>query len=148
MKALTFLSQKGGSGKTTLCVHIAVAAQEVSLKVLIVDTDPQQSATVWSNAREADEPVVATVAVSDLPRVLDAAKAEGIDLVVVDTAPHAAPEAARIARMVDLVLIPCRPTAFDLAAVEGATRIVKAAKVRAAFVLSACPFRAPEIRET
>src|SRR3954454_15016760 len=98
MQILAFLSQKGGSTKTTLCVHIAVAAMETGLKVLIVDTDPQQSATVWSNAREADEPMVATVAVSDLARVLDAAKAEGIDLVVVDTAPHAAPEAARIAR--------------------------------------------------
>ena len=148
MQILAFLSQKGGSTKTTLCVHIAVAAMETGLKVLIVDTDPQQSATVWSNAREVDKPMVATVAVSDLSRVLDAAKAEGIDLVVVDTAPHAAPEAAKIARMATLVLIPCRPTAFDLAAAEGATRIVKAAKVKAAFVLSACPFRAPEIRET
>jgi chromosome partitioning protein len=113
-----------------------------------VDTDPQGSATVWSNARESDQPIVATAAAADLSRVLDAAKAEGIDLVVIDTAPHAAPEAARIARAVDLVLIPCRPTAFDLSAAEGAARIVKAAKAPAAFVLSACPFRAPEIGET
>ena len=49
---------------------------------------------------------------------------------------------------VDLVLIPCRPTAFDLAAAGSAVQIVRAAGVRAAFVLSACPFRAPEIVET
>jgi chromosome partitioning protein len=148
MKILVFLSQKGGSGKTTLVVHTAVAATEVGLKVLVVDTDPQQSATVWSNARIADVPMVATVAGADLERVLTAARAEGIDLAIIDTAPHAAPDAARIARTADLVLIPCRPTAFDLAAAEQAARIVKAAKAPAAFVLSACPVRAPEVGET
>jgi chromosome partitioning protein len=148
MKILVFLSQKGGSGKTTLVVHTAVAATEAGLKVLVVDTDPQQSATVWSNARIADVPMVATVAGADLERVLTAARAEGIDLAIIDTAPHAAPDAARIARTADLVLIPCRPTAFDLAAAEQAARIVKAAKAPAAFVLSACPVRAPEVGET
>jgi chromosome partitioning protein len=69
-------------------------------------------------------------------------------IAIVDTAPHAAPDATRIAQAVDLVLIPCRPTAFDIAAAESAVDIVKAAKVPAAFVLSACPFRAPEIAET
>ena len=148
MKILVFLSQKGGSGKTTLVVHTAVAAAEAGLKVLVVDTDPQQSATVWSTARQAAEPMVATIAPPDLDRVLAAAKAEGIDLAIVDTAPHAAPEAARIARAADMVMIPCRPTAFDLAAAEQAARIVKAAHAKAAFVLSACPVRAPEIGET
>jgi chromosome partitioning protein len=148
MKILVFLSQKGGSGKTTLVVHTAVAAVEAGLKVLVVDTDPQQSATVWSNARTADAPTVATVAGTDLERVLAAARDEGIDLAIIDTAPHAAPDAARIARAADLVLIPCRPTAFDLAAAEQAARIVKAAGTRAMFVLSACPVRAPEIGET
>jgi chromosome partitioning protein len=148
MKIIVFLSQKGGSGKTTLVVHTAVAAQEAGMRVLIVDTDPQHSATVWSGARQANEPMVATVAGSELDRVLAAAKAEGIELVIVVTAPHAAPEAARIARAADMVLIPCRPTAFDLAAAESAAMIVKAAKVPGAFVLSACPVRAPEIEET
>jgi chromosome partitioning protein len=148
MKTIAFLSQKGGSGKTTLAVHTAVAAFEAGQRVVLVDTDPQRSATVWSDARQADEPMVATAAGSDLEKVLAAAESEGMDLVIVDTAPHAAPEASRIARTADLVLIPCRPTAFDLAAAEGAAMIVRAAKVQAAFVLSACPVRAPEIAET
>jgi len=114
----------------------------------VVDTDPQRSATSWRDARASDTPVVASAAASDLPKVLAAARDEKMDLVIVDTAPHATPEAAGIARVVDLVLIPCRPTAFDLAAAGNAAAIVKAAKVRAAFVLSACPFRAPEIAES
>lgn len=148
MKKIAFLSQKGGNGKTTLVVHIAVAASESGESVVIIDTDPQKSATVWREERAKEIPIVATAAASELDRVFDAALQEKMTVAIVDTAPHAAPDATRIARAVDLILIPCRPTAFDIAAAESAVDIVKAAKVPAAFVLSACPFRAPEIIET
>ena len=59
-------------------------------------------------------------------------------MAVVDAPPHAAPAAGQIARRSELVLIPVRPSAFDLAAVPAAVEIVTAAKVRGAFVLSAC----------
>lgn len=147
MKVLAFLSQKGGSGKTTLVVHTAVAAHESGQRVVVIDTDPQKSASTWRDARAATEPMVATAAPSEMAIVLKAARSELMDLVIIDTAPHAAPEAAGIARMADFVLIPCRPTAFDLAAAGNAAAIAKAAKVRSAFVLSACPVRAPEIGE-
>ena len=148
MKVIAFLSQKGGSGKTTLAVHTAVAAYEAGERVVIVDTDPQKSATVWGDTRSQDTPVVATAAAAELGRVLDAARQERMTLAIIDTAPHAAPDATRIVRVVDLVVIPCRPTAFDIAAAGSAVDIVKAAGVPAVFVLSACPFRSPEIAET
>jgi len=148
MKKIAFLSQKGGSGKTTLAVHTAVAAHEAGERVVVVDTDPQKSATVWGEARNQDAPIVATAAASELVRVLDVAGQERMTLAIVDTAPHAAPDATRIVRAVDLVVIPCRPTAFDIAAAGSAVDIVKAAGVPAVFVLSACPFRSPEIAET
>jgi chromosome partitioning protein len=148
MQTLTFLSQKGGSGKTTLAVHSAVAAQEDGARVLIIDTDVQQSAATWRESRVEPLPLVAPVAVAQLEDVMAAARHDGITYCIIDTAPHATPEAARVAAVVDLVLIPCRPTAFDLAAAGSAVQIVRAAGVRAAFVLSACPFRAPEIVET
>jgi chromosome partitioning protein len=147
MRILAFLSQKGGAGKTTLAVHTAVAAEEAGLRVVLIDTDPQRSATAWGDARKAPSPPVATTGVSELERVLGAAREDEMDLAIVDAAPHAAPDATRIARLASLVAIPCRPTAFDLAAVEGAVRIVRAADAKAALVLSACPFRAPEIAE-
>ncbi|MBE7526100.1 AAA family ATPase [candidate division WWE3 bacterium] len=148
MRKIAFLAQKGGSGKTTLAVHTAVAAAEAGETVVVIDTDPQKSATVWSNARAQETPVVATAAVTDLGRVIEAANQEQMTLAIVDTAPHAAPAATHIVRAVDLVVIPVRPTAFDVAAVGSAVDIVKAAGVRAVFVLSACPFRSPEIAET
>lgn len=148
MKILAFLSQKGGSGKTTMAVHTAVAAHEAGERVVVIDTDPQQSATVWSEARHADTPVMVTVGVAELARVLDAARGDGMTLAIIDTAPHAAPDATRIAQVADLIVVPVRPTAFDLAAAQGAVAIINAAKAHAVFVLSACPLRAPEIAET
>lgn len=148
MRKIAFLAQKGGSGKTTLAVHTAVAATEAGESVVVIDTDPQKSATVWGDARSQEAPIVATAAASELGRVLEAADQERMTLAIVDTAPHAAPDATRIVRAVDLVAIPVRPTAFDIAAAGSAVDIVKAAGVRAVFVLSACPFRSPEIAET
>lgn len=148
MKTIAFLSQKGGSGKTTLAVHSAVAALEGGEVVLVIDTDAQKSAATWREARTEQLPLVAAVPVSQLHDVMVAASNEGVAYCIVDTAPHATPEAARIAGAVDLVVIPCRPTAFDLAAAGNAVQIARAAKARAVFVLSACPFRAPEISET
>jgi chromosome partitioning protein len=74
-----------------------------------------------------------------------AAEHDGIGLLIVDTAPHASPDAPQIARTADAVLIPCRPSMFDLAAVGSAVEIVRAAGVPAAFVLNECPARAPEV---
>jgi len=148
MKKIAFLAQKGGSGKTTLAVHTAVAATEAGERVVVIDTDPQKSATVWGDARSQEAPIVATAAAAELGRVLEAADQERMSLAIVDTAPHAAPDATRIVRAVDLVAIPVRPAAFDIAAAGSAVDIVKAAGVRAVFILSACPFRSPEIAET
>jgi chromosome partitioning protein len=148
MKTIAFLSQKGGSGKTTLAVHTAVSAMEAGESIVVIDTDPQQSATVWGHARRSASPLVVTAAVAQLERVLEAACQEQMTLAIIDTAPHAAPEATRIVRVVDGVIIPVRPAAFDLAAVSGAVDLVKAAGVTAVLVLSACPFRSPEIAET
>lgn len=148
MQTLAFLSQKGGSGKTTLAVHTAVAAQEDGERVVIVDTDLQKSATRWGEVRNDETPAIAPVAAAILHNVIAAARDDAMTLCIVDTAPHAAPDAARVAALADLVVIPCRPTAFDLAAVPSAVEIVKAAGACAVFVLSACPFRAPEIGET
>ena len=148
MNVIAFLSQKGGSGKTTLSVHTAVAAEATGERVCVIDADPQESATAWASAREAGTPIVATAQAGELDAALRAAEGEGMTLAVVDAPPHAAPAAGQIARRSELVLIPVRPSAFDLAAVPAAVEIVVAAKVRGAFVLSACPFRAPEIGET
>lgn len=148
MKSVAFFTQKGGSGKTTLAVHMAVAAQQSGERVVIVDTDYQASATAWATVRQAPTPRVVTVSPADVFRVKDMARHEGITLAILDTAPHAMPLVSHVVAASDLILIPCRPTAFDLAAMSNSVGLVTAASKPAAFVLNACPARAPEVDET
>ena len=56
MKTLGILSRKGGVGKTTIAIHLAVLAHEAGLRSLLVDLDPQRSATQWWRARAAEAP--------------------------------------------------------------------------------------------
>ena len=147
MKILTLLSQKGGSGKTTLAVHLAVAAEAEQESVVIIDTDPQASATAWASLRANRTPEVTTVTPSEIGRVLPVAQEAGKTLAVIDTAPHASVGATKAASLADFILIPCRPTAFDLAAIQAVVDIVQATQKPAAFVLNACPARAVETRE-
>lgn len=145
MKIVAVMSQKGGAGKTTLSVHLAVAANQAGHKVAVLDTDPQQSACVWAKARESEEPIVAPVSPMKLGAALDKAREEDFDLIIIDTAPNAGPDAVDVAKLVDLVLIPVRPSVFDLSAAKRTIEIVRAASVDSLLVLSACPHRAPEI---
>ncbi len=147
MKTLAFLNQKGGSGKTTLLVHCSVAASAGNQRVAVIDTDPQGTATRWGQDREADRPIVAKATPQQLDDALEAARHDSIKYCFIDSAPHAAPAASRVAAAADLVVIPVRPTAFDLAAIPATIDIVKATGVWAVFVLSACPVRATETAE-
>jgi chromosome partitioning protein len=148
MNVISFLSQKGGSGKTTLAVHLAVAAEDSGMRVAVLDCDPQASATAWSDERLKAgrlEPHVVQVHTSELPTAVDGARNDGYSLVVIDAAPHANASAVDVAKASDLIIIPVRPTAFDLAALPATMKII--GDRPAAFVLSACPPRAPEIHE-
>ena len=61
MKAITFVTQKGGSGKSTLCISLAVAAQEAGQSVCILEMDRQATVTDWAEHRRADTPEVAQI---------------------------------------------------------------------------------------
>ncbi len=129
MRMVALLARKGGTGKTTLAVHIAVLASETRRQVLLVDTDPQRSASDWWAARPWQDgdrkvPRLVTCEARDIPKVLDAADGEGIDLVVVDTRPSVEADIVQIARAADLVLIPTRPGILDLRAIAATTRAV------------------------
>ena len=89
MQSLAFLTQKGGSGKSTLALHVAVAALEDRTRVLLVDTDPQRSLCAWKEARDAEAPLVLPVAAERIAEVQEAAREDGIELCIIDSAPHA-----------------------------------------------------------
>jgi len=137
MKTLALLARKGGAGKTTLAVHLAVLAVQSGRRVLLVDTDPQRSTAAWWRSRQADTPELVECEASQLPDVLAAARADGIELVVVDTRPSVEADTATVARLSDFVLIPTRPTILDLRAIGATVEVVQAVNGRGAIVLNA-----------
>jgi len=139
MKVIGLLSRKGGVGKTTLAVHLAVLAQQGRQRTLLIDLDPQRSAAAWWRAREAETPALVETEPAELRGILDAARADGVDLVVVDTRPSVEADVAHVAALADLVLIPTRPAIFDLRAILGTLDVVKGAARRSMIVLNACP---------
>jgi chromosome partitioning protein len=145
---MAITAQKGGVGKTTLAVHLAVAAMRAGERVLILDADPQGSCLTWAGLRDHKEPRVEPCEPAAVGERLRRAKSEGYTLAVADTAPRAATSLASLLRTVDYALVPLRPSAFDMATLEQSLAIVAAADRRGAIVLNACPARAPEIAET
>ncbi len=145
MVAIAIVSQKGGAGKSTLAVHLAVAATLAGQKVAILDTDPQGSAAAWGETREADFPAVVAIAPADIVSAIAEARSEAYDVVFIDTAPRASATLANIIAAADWALIPVRPSVFDITTADQTQRIAVAAGTPFAFVLNACPARAPEI---
>jgi len=147
MSVVSVFNQKGGSGKTMLSVHLAVAAHLKGLRTLVLDLDEQGSATNWYRVRGAiPGPVVASVPVASLDKAIAAAIKEGFDLILIDCPPSVSPATAKMIGAAGLVVIPITPEPFDLAALP-ATLVLVGAK-RYVFVLSNCPQKAPEIEET
>lgn len=89
MKIWAIELQKGGSGKTTTAVHMAVCAARRGLKTALIDIDIQRSASNWNQSRPEDrrlDCVAGTAA--ELAGFLEQARKGGIELVIIDTAPH------------------------------------------------------------
>ena len=84
MRIWSFIQQKGGVGKTTLCLNLAVAAEAKGEKVLVVDLDQQGSAVFWSTTRGTNKPTVIDALPEKLPDIIRAAPELGITLVPVD----------------------------------------------------------------
>ena len=146
MITVAIVSQKGGAGKTTLAIHLAAAGAASKLVTLIVDADPQATASRWGQWRGGTDPEVIDCASPPLlPKKLAEAAALGAELAVIDTPPHADSMAAAACRAADILLIPCRPRAFDLDAIQTTADLVKASGKPAFVVFTAGPPRAANL---
>ena len=134
MKTLAVLSRKGGTGKTTLAVHLSVAATLAGQTVALIDLDPQASACKWSDIRQADAPAVVSAHEARLPEVLQKAERHGVDFVILDTPPKS--DSLDTAAVANFALIPCRPAIFDLQAIGATLKIVQMADVPSSVVLN------------
>ena len=147
MKIIAIISQKGGAGKTTLAVHLATAATAAGHAAAVIDLDPQATAASWGDRRSAEGPEVISGQAARLPALVHAARQNGADFLVLDTAPNADQVVSLAARAADLVLIPCRAAAFDLEAIETTLMLARAAMKPAYVVLNAVPPRSAIVKE-
>lgn len=141
MKTIAVISQKGGAGKTTIALNLAVAAICSGHQCAVIDIDPQASAKCWHDLRQADSPVVVSAQASRLPEIIQTAEQNGAALVIIDTAPHSESAALAAARVADLVLVPCRPSLLDLKAITTTIDLASLAKTPAVAVLNTVPVR-------
>jgi chromosome partitioning protein len=139
MKTITFVTQKGGTGKSTLAISLAVAAEEAGRKTYVLDLDPQGSTQNWYQRREAEGPAVDTTTAAQLPAALASLKSHGYDFIIIDTAGVDTPATAAAMRAADLCLIPVRPSIMDIEASRPTVSSLLRLNKAFAFVLNHCP---------
>jgi chromosome partitioning protein len=123
MKTIAVIADKGGVGKSTLSIHLAVAAASRGLNPLVLGCDPQADSEAWFDIRnrgkeEPIAPAVITTQAVRIPQILENARKKGADLVVIDTGANSENAATYAVRAADLVLIPTSPRFFDMRGVE------------------------------
>lgn len=134
MQTIVFAARKGGSSKTTLAAHLAVAAA-AKRAVTLIDADPQQSLTFWWNDREADTPALLDVPITRLEAEIQKAAAQP-GLVMIDTPPLDAHVIAGVIAVADLVVIPVKPSPHDLRGVSVTAELAKQAGKPFVFVIT------------
>lgn len=148
MKTIALIAQKGGTGKTTIALSLAVAAEHNGLNALIIDLDPQATACNWSDRRKSDTPLVIDAQPARMAQALKRAEEGGINFAVIDTPARSEHAALAAAKLADLVVIPCRPQIYDLETIRNSLDLITLAGKRPTIVvLNAIPPRGDRVRQ-
>lgn len=136
MNVVAILAMKGGGGKTTLAISLAVAAHLDGDRTVIIDLDPQATATNWFDRRDpkAGGPAVVSAQPARLAHVLHAAEEGGADLALIDTPPRLDTTALSAIKAATIILLPCRPAIFDLDTMAATRDLVRVAGSQAPVV--------------
>lgn len=136
LSIITIISQKGGSGKTTTALNLAVAARQAQKRVLLLDIDPQASATAWYRQRVDKSLVVQATHPAALAEMRRIAEEQGVNWIIVDTAAQTDSNAAAAVDVADIALITCRPSVMDLRAVPNSIRLCQLRNIAPHVVLT------------
>ena len=135
MYTIAVIAEKGGVGKTTIALALAVGAGLSGKKAVVIDTDPQATASKWTDRRADEFPWVVPTHAARLKVAVEQAEGQGIDFLVIDTPPHAGTDAAEAARLADVVVIPVEPHLFTLETLPKLAALLKIAGNPQAFVV-------------
>jgi chromosome partitioning protein len=140
MKTIIIANQKGGSGKSTVTVHLATAAQQAGDgPVVISDTDPQGTVADWYNQRKKagiDTPLYSQLTLADMAAKVRALSDAGAAYLFIDTAPSIGSVNADLFSLADYILIPLNPTPADLRALVKGLPLVRQSGKPFQFVLA------------
>jgi len=136
MKTLAVASQKGGSGKSTITIHLAVAAQQAGMDTIVADLDPHsQTSAEWAAERSLEQPLVVTAHAEDIQALQKQAEGEGFDLLILDCPPYVDDVVQMATQVADYTLIPAQPRFAD---VRTLPRVIESVKEPYAVILNAC----------
>lgn len=125
MRTIAVVARKGGSGKTTVAVSLAIAAHLRGLKAMLADADPQMSASEVMQGRRDHGPVcVQTTGPKLFTLQMSALRAE-FDRMVIDTPAASESEFSHAMVLSDLSLLVVRPTYIDLMAAIRTLEVVR-----------------------
>lgn len=146
MHTIVLATQKGGSGKSTLSIGLALAAKQAGFTVRLIETDPQGTLSNWQRRRNNDDVVVEPIyhAADFAPRLKMLAES-GLQLAIVDTAAGLSAATTAAIRYSDLCLIPTRPSVADIEATISTLSVARAWKRPYSFVLNQTPIRGQRI---
>ena len=142
MRAITLVSQKGGTGKSTLCIGLAVAALEDGERAFVLETDRQGTISNWAGRRTNPEPIVERVADRfQLERALRTFERKGCTLAIIDTPGSDSDFVADAIRAATLCLVPVKPSPADIEATHPTLKAIRRLNKEFAFVLNQAPGR-------
>ena len=138
MRTIAVIARKGGSGKTTVALNLAIAAHRRGLKTVVADSDPQRSSVDLLRRRQAGPPVVATSG-RELFALQAASARNGVDALIIDTPAAEEGEVSNAIVLADLSLFVVRPTLVDFYSLARTLKLVRHLHKPAMVVLNQAP---------
>lgn len=114
LKIFVIANQKGGCGKSTLCLHMASAVAARDHFVGLMDLDPHANLTQWHGLRESGDPQLLQITIDELEAAIPQLEAGGLEYLFIDTPGFEHNDLSKAFSVADLIIIPSKSGPFDL----------------------------------